>query len=186
MGNDYIQPKFYHFSEDSIILAVEAANLAYKKNIDILDLGAGCGVVGLEIYNRRCDVSSMTFLELQSDFLPFLEKNIQSFSNNILVNIVHSSFIEFNSDNKFDLIVGNLPYFHTEKSRPSSDERKNICRQFRKEDFSAVLEILDKNLSVEGVGLLLIHDHFLSHIETNLKTEKIWQKKEIQIIQFCR
>ena len=51
MKDDYLQPDFYHFNEDSIQLV-----RFIKENIDnstehsALEVGAGCGVISCELF----------------------------------------------------------------------------------------------------------------------------------------
>ena len=52
----YSQPKFYHFSEDSIVLAKKGYEVFKKKirggrkDLVLVDAFSGCGVVGLEVF----------------------------------------------------------------------------------------------------------------------------------------
>jgi tRNA1(Val) A37 N6-methylase TrmN6 len=122
--NDYSQPSFYHFSEDSLSL-VEFILKKVERAKNILDFGAGCGVIAFEL-NDHMNFELITMIEPQEDFYPYIKKNAS------YKNINDYELIDNLKDLKqdFDLIVSNPPYFIEEDSRKSLDEKKNRCRQW--------------------------------------------------------
>jgi tRNA1(Val) A37 N6-methylase TrmN6 len=128
MHLDYNQPDFYHFSEDSTFLANIAAR-DIKKHDRVLDLCAGCGVVGIEFWKQRPSTSHLTFLEKQIEFKESLELNIQHVKD-IEVSCIYESFSNVVIREKFDLIMCNPPYFAIEASRASGNMNKNTCHGY--------------------------------------------------------
>lgn len=143
----YDQPDFYKFNQDSI----ELVNFTLSSLIDesisnVLDIGCGCGVVGIE-YSSRVSVS-VDFLEIQSEFFPFIEKNIKKF-NVQNFKIIKSDILNYKNTKKYDLILMNPPYFTYESSRKSGCENKNTCRLISKEKIQKfadkILQLVNKN-----------------------------------------
>lgn len=146
---EYSQPKFYHFSEDSTHLAklVRANEL---EQTHILDVGAGSGVIAIELA-LRYTVASITFLEKEEQFKPFLNDNIKKFIPLVKTNIVIEDFMHFKTDRKFDLIITNPPYFDFGKGRISPDREKQNCRTFTSEmNLSKWIELCLSLLKTDG------------------------------------
>lgn len=69
---DYSQPDFYRFNEDSTKLVAFIQNHLKKTPQSIIDLGAGCGVIGIEL-KKLYHEAYLTLVEGQSEFLPYLK-----------------------------------------------------------------------------------------------------------------
>ena len=108
--SDYLQPGFYRFNEDSLKLV----NWLAARNpvcTHLLDLGAGSGVIGIELCNRL-NIHCLTLVEAQEDFIPAIEANIQQqLKVPAQVEFVHQSFGEWKPREQYDLIVCNPPYY---------------------------------------------------------------------------
>lgn len=139
--SNYSQPDFYRFSEDSIELVNFANSVFPNLKGDVLDLCAGCGVIGIEASNRFPHIQSLSFLELQKDFVPHLEKNI---SNAEISNsqIFQNSIGQIDFSEEFDVVFCNPPYFPAGDGRPSPNVKKQICRTFEIDGFIVLFEKL--------------------------------------------
>jgi tRNA1Val (adenine37-N6)-methyltransferase len=129
MSEDYSQPDFYRFNEDSIKLVkwIQTTGLKPRR---ILDLGAGSGIIGIELA-RVLNPQELTLVELQGEFLPNLASNCQNFlPNSISHSIVISSFLDFTDPEKFDLIVCNPPYYLPGKGELSKNPNRAMARSF--------------------------------------------------------
>ena len=173
---NYSQPSFYRFSDDSIWLAHTIAhkinghcNSQTMRSLKVLDLCAGCGVVGIEFLSQINQLNSfqqITFLELQADFKTHIEDNWQQFavkSNAIFLNInieitslgnkMKSSSIS--SEEKFDIILSNPPYFAKGTGIPSPNSYKNRCHFFDVDDLELFENFIAKNLKPSGRGFFV-------------------------------
>ncbi len=132
---NYSQPDFFRFGHDSVWLA----ELAFMQNMsatkgNILDIGAGCGIVGLELWLKFSSANwHLHSIEPLFEFKKYWEDNkakVEEFSNLPLnASYFSGKFQDYNvSELKFDLIVGNLPYFEKGKGRLSPDGKRNKCR----------------------------------------------------------
>ncbi len=154
MHLDYKQPDFYHFSEDSPRLAKVAASIE-GVHATVLDLCAGCGVVGIEYWNLKKRIDEIYFLERQSEYKDSLEQNIKQISNTS-VQCSYQHFQEITLDRKFDVILCNPPFFALEASRPSENSKRNLCRLMPKAQMVELLIFVRESLSRLGRAYLVL------------------------------
>jgi tRNA1Val (adenine37-N6)-methyltransferase len=146
MKTDYKQPDFYHFNEDSTKLVHFIQSQWRRIPRSVLDLGAGCGVIGIELVKLYPGIN-LTLVEGQSEFIFYLQENLELFG--IKAEIHCSLFSSLSLNQKFDLIVSNPPYFLKGEGRVSPDARKQMCRTWERDDLQVLIEKalghLDKN-----------------------------------------
>jgi tRNA1Val (adenine37-N6)-methyltransferase len=153
--NDYLQPDFYRFNQDSLKL-VEWVFSRIKKANKILDLGAGSGIIGIELANKL-SAQQLTLVELQNDFLPYLEKNIKfQLKGGTQAEVLISSFGDWPPRRTFDLIVCNPPYYLPGHGQPSEDQRRGIARTFLTDHWEILLSRIEESLTPEGKACLVI------------------------------
>ncbi|WP_297881221.1 methyltransferase [uncultured Campylobacter sp.] len=75
---------------------------------DVLDVGAGCGILGL-LLKRDFESINLSLLEIQERNLEILRLN--SLQNDLPAEILHADFAEFRSEKRFDFIVSNPPFY---------------------------------------------------------------------------
>ena len=75
---------------------------------DVLDVGAGCGILGL-LLKRDFESINLSLLEIQERNLEILRLN--SLQNDLPAEILHADFTEFKSEKRFDFIVSNPPFY---------------------------------------------------------------------------
>jgi tRNA1Val (adenine37-N6)-methyltransferase len=150
---DYVQPDFYRFTTDSIWLSdVVASHFKTSHHkINLLDLCSGSGVVGLEIFQKMRNISLLHFVEIQKEFKPYFEKNHELFvkDNSVSVNFFLSDIINYETDQRYDLIVCNPPYFKKGSGKIPKDPQREICR-FSEESFEEKLVSKAKSLLAPG------------------------------------
>ena len=154
---NYSQPKGYRFSHDSVFLARRAFELERENVRDdwrILDLCAGCGIVGLDfMFHCRQNVERVDFLEIQDEYRPHFEKN-SAFVK--CARFVHGNYAEFKSEEGYDLILCNPPYFRAGQGKLSPNALKNRSRFFIDSDFQSLFLAIERNL--RGVAYVLLRD----------------------------
>ena len=185
---DYLQPKFYRFSEDSIWLAVQCAKLAKGKPRTLLDVGSGCGVVGIETANRMPSVERFFALEPQDEFVQALTFNRRLLRADVSMEIVNARVEEWNSTERFDLIVSNPPYFKEGEGRSSPDIHRAMCRGFQGIDLTGFVEGITSRLSDNGEAFVLAHDSNPDVLElTRLygdRVKVVAKRKAVAILNF--
>lgn len=155
MSDDYLQPEFYRFNEDSIRL-VKWIQATEFRPYRILDLGAGCGVIGIELA-LVLSPNELTLLEVQPEFLPYLEENCKkilpkTISHSIIVN----SFHELSTTKKFDLIVCNPPYYLPGKGELAKNKNRAIARSFLIDSWPLLLNKMSELLDTNGKIFLIL------------------------------
>ena len=75
---------------------------------DVLDVGAGCGILGL-LLKRDFESINLSLLEIQERNLEILR--LTSLQNDLPAEILHADFAEFKSEKRFDFIVSNPPFY---------------------------------------------------------------------------
>jgi len=163
---DYHQPKFYHFSEDSLQLVHWASeNISLDLPLKCLDLCAGCGVIGLELMLKSTNFQ-MDFCEIQTPFYDDFEKNFKQlfphghpgrgifFKEDF--NILSTRLDLFQT---YDYIFCNPPYFSPRKGRLSSCPQKRICRFFSEENWAQLFVSFTRLLKPKGKAYFLAREN---------------------------
>lgn len=171
---DYQQPDFYRFNEDSLKLVnwVAAQSPACSS---LLDLGAGSGIIGIELCNRLL-TPNLTLLEAQKDFIPFIETNLrEQLKVNAGVEIVHQSFGEWQTQSQFDLIVSNPPYYLKGHGEVAPDIRKQQARTFELDNWQILLQLVSSVLAPKGKAYMVVKNdqRILKEVEKNLINLKL-------------
>ncbi|MFT6069761.1 MAG: tRNA1(Val) A37 N6-methylase TrmN6 [Bacteriovoracaceae bacterium] len=155
--SDYSQPDFYHFSEDSLELVQFASEVLASRNdlTSAVDLGAGCGVIGIEALLKNPNISKMTFLEVQKEFIPFIIENLQlaEINDAKILNIPLSQF-----EAKVDIIFSNPPYFKPGSGRVSENRNRQVCRTFEIDGMDIFFKKLKEALTKNGLIFFCIKD----------------------------
>lgn len=187
--SDYLQPDFYRFNQDSLQLVNWIATKLQTAS-DILDLGAGSGVIGIELANRLRP-QSLTMVELQPEFMPYLQSNSQDQKKGHYdIGIVNSSFGEFKTAKTFDLIVSNPPYYLPGNGEASQDVRKGKARSFLVDGWPVLLRRIKELLTPAGHAYIVIKNDkaLLTHLRKEVRGLKLLEfvEKDLVILELTR
>jgi tRNA1(Val) A37 N6-methylase TrmN6 len=178
---NYSQPEEYHFSLDSIEMPWEVAQ-HFKERIAednqekksspadylrskmrryrVLDLCAGCGVIGFELNYHMPELRNIDFVEVQEIYKSHFEANREKVQNEGEFRFLQKNYEELSKDpelhQKYDLILCNPPYFKIEQGKLSPSEFKNRCRFFIDSTFEKLIESIEYSLAPEGEAYLLL------------------------------
>ncbi|WP_456401792.1 tRNA1(Val) (adenine(37)-N6)-methyltransferase [Hydrogenimonas sp.] len=118
----FYQPQSgYRFNSDSIFLYDFIRSFSPRG--DLLDVGCGVGVIGL-LLARDFDLRP-TLVEKQPVMAAYAERNARV--NGIDAKIERCDFLDYTSENRFDFIVSNPPFYH-EAVIQSEDPHLHACR----------------------------------------------------------
>lgn len=144
---DYSQPDFYHFSQDVVRMAEWISPLIEKEKIKtLIDVFAGSGVLGAEIYHRCHGIERLCFVEKQKDFFTHLIQNTKSLpcSREYICGEAH----QFSQLYDETIIVANPPFYFFGEGREPKGKNKRACHFM---DKSSWLNFLEKTNPYEHV-----------------------------------
>lgn len=159
---EYSQPKDYRFSLDSVFLAQKVAEFLKNDSLNeikVLDLCAGCGVIGLELNYHLPKLLEIDFLEVQSVYLSHFEQNKIQAKNHEKFRFLEMNYNELQTpqfENRYDYIVSNPPYFFPGEGLYSPNEFKNRCRFFIDSDFVSMVKSIVYSLKPQGSAFILM------------------------------
>ena len=130
---------------DAVILGSWADTSGVKS---ILDIGTGTGLLSLMLA-QKCD-ASITAIDIDEDSFIQARFNFENSKWNSRISVQHNSFQNFtkHSNQKFDLIICNPPYFV--KSLKSADIKRNIARHDDALPLESLFEGVSSQLSEAG------------------------------------
>ncbi len=106
----------YCYNSDSVFLYDFISSFHPKGKV--LDVGAGCGVVGLLVARDNPKVA-LEAVEKQEAFIFYAQTNARV--NNIAYKLHEGNFLDLDENKKYDYIISNPPFYHDGASR-SEDE----------------------------------------------------------------
>ncbi len=160
----YKQPSEYQFSLDSIELARYVAKHfamhADPAALRVLDLCAGCGVIGIELSWFRRELRQIDFIEVQDIYTPYFQENKAIVNRPELKLDWHilnyDALLEKNWEGQFNLIVSNPPYFQPDQGMLSPSAFKSRCRFFLDSTFEKYILALANSLACKGEAYFLL------------------------------
>jgi len=129
---------------DGVLLGAWSA-AAHKKNI--LDIGTGTGLIALMMAQRNPD-AQITGIEINKEAYLQACENVNDSPWADRVNICHIDFKTYQTENKFDLIVSNPPFFTNSLLGP--DHKRNLARHTTELTYTELLRKASTLLSANG------------------------------------
>ena len=189
----YSQPEEYRFSHDSVFLARRVFELErnhINRELRVLDLCAGCGIIGLDFLFHcqkelcltpvQCD-----FLEIQSVYDEHFRINQSRLQNSVTkMQFIKQNYAQTHAS-QYDLILCNPPYFNPAEGQLSPNEFKNRCRFFLDANQDELLTAISNLLTPTGRAYVLSRKINLVEPLT-LKNETIGDIRGTPLVRFTK
>ena len=155
----------YCFNSDTLFLYDFIGQFSPKGAL--LEVGSGSGVLGL-LLARDFNIE-LTQIEKQEIFAKYTQKNAEV--NKIEHSLIHTDFLKFSSDQKFDFIVSNPPFYHGGVSK-SSDIVRHTARYNEHLPIEPFVQKVSKLLTPRGRFIFCYDPLVLPQLMVALQTNK--------------
>lgn len=133
--------KVFRVGTDGVLLGASASVQTAE---NILEVGTGTGVIALMIAQRNPE-ARITALDINEEAVRLAAENFNNSPYQNRLNAIHCNFKDYDTREKFDLIVSNPPYF---EENPS--EKDVMARQQTELSFRDLIENASANLAPKG------------------------------------
>ncbi|MGI9273899.1 MAG: tRNA1(Val) (adenine(37)-N6)-methyltransferase [Endozoicomonas sp.] len=156
--NSHFQFKQFRIEQDQCAMKVTTDACIFGARTDvensrrILDIGAGSGLLSLMAAQRTSAV--IDALEIDELAAKQAEQNFSSSPWANRLQLIHSSVQSFQSDDGYDTIICNPPFFHNALKAP--DSRRNMARHTDTLCFSDLASVIERLMTDDGSAWVLL------------------------------
>lgn len=123
----------FKYGTDTVLLSkFVSENINFKKNMNILDLGTGNGIIPLILAEKLNLKVSADFnfigIDIQEDNIARAKKTIELNNLENIFNFECCDIKEYSKGNYFDLIISNPPYMEDNGKKINNNLHKSISR----------------------------------------------------------
>ena len=170
----------YKYGEDTILLFKLFQASLNKKNIKLLDIGTGNGILPILLSNNEF-LSELVGIDIQKENIDRANKALQL--NKIKKNILFEcmDIREYKKSNYFDVIISNPPYMDDNGKKINENEHKAISRHEIKLSLNELISNAKRLLKPIGLLYFIHRTHRLVEIIKALDKNNFSIKKIIFI-----
>ena len=165
--------KVFRVGTDGVLLG---ASVCVESAENILEIGTGTGLIALMMAQRNT-TAKITALDINEEAVTVADENFRNSPYKSRLSVLHCDFKNFESDEKFDLIVSNPPYF---EENPS--EKDVTARQQTELSFRDLIKNASENLSAAGRLSVIIPFASGDNFEETCLENQLFLTKRITII----
>ncbi|KQT15269.1 tRNA (adenine-N6)-methyltransferase [Chryseobacterium sp. Leaf404] len=162
----------FRVGTDGVLLGA-LANV--QSALNILEVGTGTGLISLMLAQRNPD-ALISGIDINEEAVNLTQQNFENSPFSSRLKSFHQDFKDLDSEEKFDLIVSNPPYFEE-----SSSEKDKIARQTVELNFKQLISKSAGLLSEKGLFSVIIPagtgDYFIEISNEN----KLFLNRKINI-----
>ena len=165
--------KVFRVGTDGVLLG---ASVCVQSAENILEIGTGTGLIALMIAQRNT-TAKITALDINEEAVTLADENFRNSPYKSRLSVLHCDFKNFESDEKFDLIVSNPPYF---EENPSGKDV--MARQQTELSFRDLIKNASGNLSPTGRLSVIIPFASCDNFEEICLENQLFLTKKITIL----
>jgi len=136
-----------------------------SKAMNILDIGTGTGILAL-LMAQRFSASQVTAIEVNPAAYEEAVYNVASSPWSDRIHLINRDLINFSTDEKFDLVIANPPFFHSDlKSHQTGKATARHATDFNINSFANSTKWLSPNGRLAGVYPVDIFQKFKSEMD---------------------
>jgi tRNA1Val (adenine37-N6)-methyltransferase len=162
---------------DSCLFGAIAAAAIKNRNYPaqrILDIGTGTGLLSLMITQKNSQ-SLIDALEIDKDAFFQAQENISASSFKERINVINGDAREFISENKYDIIISNPPFYTNELK--SGNVKKDTAHHSNELELNDLLDIIERNINPTAGSFFLLLPY-----KRNDEIKNLLKKKEAYLI----
>ena len=170
----------YKYGEDTILLFKLLQASLNKKNIKLLDIGTGNGILPILLSDNKF-LSELVGIDIQKENIDRANEALQL--NKIEKNILFEcmDIREYKKSNYFDIIISNPPYMNDNGKKINENEHKAISRHEIKLSLNELISNAKRLLKPIGLLYFIHRTHRLVEIIKTLDKNNFSIKKIIFI-----
>lgn len=146
---------------------------------EVLDIGAGTGVLSLMISQRSSQLN-VTAVEIDEEAIKDLNVNFESSPFDSTYRIVHQDFLAWKTHQQFDVIVSNPPFYQNSFTTSQRDKRSK-ARNEENLPFQQLIEKSANLLTQDGCFWLIVPAQYHSQILAITTKNRLFLQEEICI-----
>ena len=168
----------YHFNTDTCLLG---EFIKINNGEKVLDIGTNNGALLVYIINKG---GIATGIEINKDAIEICHLTLKE--NALKANIINEDVTKWQSDEKFDVIVSNPPYFDSkDESHKSQNEHKKLARHEGTLNLKSLCEVIARLLKDTGKAYLVYRPSRLLELEKRLNEVNLYIN-EFQLVYDSR
>ena len=184
MANPYFQFKQFTVWHDRCAMKVgtDAVLLGSWMRLDgarrMLDIGCGCGLIALMAAQRNLE-GEIVAVEIDEEAASQAEENIKKSPWADRIHVMKTDICTFQSEEKFDAIFSNPPYFSNALKCP--DKQRTTARHTDSLSFDKLMQCAASLLKKEGEFSLVIPTEVSSALKAAAISHKLYLSRETDV-----
>lgn len=151
-----------------------------KGELAALDIGSGTGLLAL-MYAQKDPYAIIDAIEIDPSASVQAKKNFEASPWKERLTIINADINQYNTDKKYGFIISNPPFF--EDDLLSQDETKNTAKHNGSLSLVQLLEIVHKQLDMQGTFAVLLPYHRVAYFEHEATKHALHLSRKILVRQ---
>lgn len=186
MSNTYFQFKQFTVWHDKCAMKVGTDGVllgawaSVRNAHKILDVGTGTGLVALMLAQRSLPDADIVALEIDKAAAGQAGENVARSPWKERIEVVQADFRNYQSSDKFDVIVSNPPYFVDSLECP--DQQRNAARHNDSLTYEELLEGVAGLLAEDGAFTIVIPTDVADRVKMIATAKNLYTVRQLNVI----